>query len=113
MIKLKIRPTSEIVKENLEKLMKKSGMTKAKVIHDIGRIKIIDSSKANIAVNNLDRLAKYFNTNVPDLVTDWENGSYPDTFDEYKRGFEDGRKSIEKEMESTSHEKTISSRMRY
>lgn len=44
------------------------------------------------------RQPSFLGTNLPDLVTDWKDGSYPDEHEEYDRGYSDGRKDMLKEI---------------
>lgn len=60
--------------------------------------KIIHDSSANISVVKLEQIAKFLGTNLPDLVTDWKDGSYPDEHEEHDRGYSDGRKDMLKEI---------------
>lgn len=53
---------------------------------------------ANVSVEKLESIAKFLGTNLPDLVTDWKDGSYPDEHEEYDRGYSDGRKDMLKEI---------------
>lgn len=46
----------------------------------------------------MEEIAKFLGTNLPDLVTDWKDGSYPDEHEEYDRGYSDGRKDMLKEI---------------
>ena len=36
------------------------------------------------------KLADLLNTNVPNLVTDWEKGSYPDEYEMFTKGYKAG-----------------------
>lgn len=41
-------------------------------------------------LKKLESIAKFLGTNIPDLVTDWKDGSYPDEHEEYDNGYKAG-----------------------
>lgn len=46
------------------------------------------------SIEKLEEIAKFLGTNIPDLVTDWKDGSYPDEHEEYDRGYKDVLKEL-------------------
>lgn len=73
-------------------------LTKESLYKAVGHQKIIYNSEANTSIQKLEEIAKFLGTNLPDLVTDWKDGSYPDEHEEYDRGYSDGRKDMLKEI---------------
>ncbi|MGK4099165.1 hypothetical protein AB0X62_03300 [Ligilactobacillus salivarius] len=90
----KSRPIAQVVHENINYILQREKLTKESLYKEIGHQKIIHDSSANISVVKLEEIAKFLGTNIPDLVTDWKDGSYPDEHEEYDRGYKDGRKDV-------------------
>lgn len=94
----KSRPITQVIHENINYILSREKLTKELLYKEIGHQKIIHDSSANISVVKLEQIAKFLGTNLPDLVTDWKDGSYPDEHEEYDRGYKDGRKDMLKEI---------------
>lgn len=94
----KSRPITVVIHENINYILTREKLTKESLYKEIGHQKIIHDSSANISVVKLEQIAKFLGTNLPDLVTDWKDGSYPDEHEEYDRGYKDGRKDMLKEI---------------
>lgn len=94
----KSRPIAQVIHENINYILQREKLTKESLYKEIGHQKIIHDSSANISVVKLEQIAKFLGTNIPDLVTDWKDGSYPDEHEEYDRGYSDGRKDLLKEL---------------
>lgn len=94
----KSRPIAQVIHENINYILQREKLTKESLYKEIGHQKIIHDSSANISVVKLEQIAKVLGTNLPDLVTDWKDGSYPDEHEEYDRGYSDGRKDLLKEL---------------
>lgn len=94
----KSRPISQVIHENINYILNREKLTKQSLYKEIGHQKIIHDSSANISAVKLEQIAKFLGTNIPDLVTDWKDGSYPDEHEEYDRGYKDGRKNMLKEI---------------
>ena len=94
----KSRPITVVIHENINYILSREKLTKESLYKEIGHQKIIHDSSANISVVKLEQIAKFLGTNLPDLVTDWKDGSYPDEHEEYDRGYKDGRKDMLKEI---------------
>ncbi|MYY64061.1 hypothetical protein FYL25_01175 [Lactobacillus salivarius] len=94
----KSRPITQVIHENINYILTREKLTKESLYKEIGHQKIIHDSSANISVVKLEQIAKFLGTNLPDLVTDWKDGSYPDEHEEYDRGYRDGRKDMLKEI---------------
>lgn len=94
----KSRPITVVIHENINYILQREKLTKESLYKEIGHQKIIHDSSANISVVKLEQIAKFLGTNLPDLVTDWKDGSYPDEHEEYDRGYRDGRKDMLKEI---------------
>lgn len=94
----KSRPIAQVIHENINYILQREKLTKESLYKEIGHQKIIHDSSANISVVKLEEIAKFLGTNLPDLVTDWKDGSYPDEHEEYDRGYSDGRKDLLKEL---------------
>lgn len=94
----KSRPIAQVIHENINYILQREKLTKESLYKEIGHQKIIHDSSANISVVKLEEIAKFLGTNIPDLVTDWKDGSYPDEHEEYDRGYRDGRKDLLKEL---------------
>lgn len=94
----KSRPIAQVIHENINYILQREKLTKESLYKEIGHQKIIHDSSANISVVKLEQIAKFLGTNLPDLVTDWKDGSYPDEHEEYDRGYKDGRKDVLKEL---------------
>lgn len=58
--------------------------------------KIIHDPNANVTSEKLEIIAKTLGTNIPDLVTDWEKGSYPDEYEMFVKGYKAGYEDCEK-----------------
>lgn len=94
----KSRPITQVIYENINYILKREKLTKELLYKEVGHQKIIHDSSANISIQKLEEIAKFLGTNLPDLVTDWKDGSYPDEHEEYDRGYSDGRKDLLKEL---------------
>lgn len=94
----KSRPIAQVIHENINYILQREKLTKESLYKEIGHQKIIHDSSANISVVKLEEIAKFLGTNIPDLVTDWKDGSYPDEHEEYDHGYSDGRKDLLKEL---------------
>lgn len=94
----KSRPIAQVIHENINYILQREKLTKELLYKEVGHQKIIHDSSANISVVKLEQIAKFLGTNIPDLVTDWKDGSYPDEHEEYDRGYRDGRKDLLKEL---------------
>lgn len=94
----KSRPITQVIHENINYILTREKLTKESLYKEIGHQKIIHDSNANISVVKLEEIAKFLETNLPDLVTDWKGSSYPDEHEEYDRGYSDGRKDMLKEI---------------
>lgn len=94
----KSRPIAQVIHENINYILQREKLTKELLYKEIGHQKIVHDSSANISVVKLEEIAKFLGTNIPDLVTDWKDGSYPDEHEEYDRGYSDGRKDLLKEL---------------
>lgn len=94
----KSRPITQVIHENINYILSREKLTKESLYKEIGHQKIVHDSSANISVVKLEQIAKFLGTNLPDLVTDWKDGSYPDEHQEYDRGYRDGRKDMLKEI---------------
>ncbi|MYU71831.1 hypothetical protein FYM68_08805 [Lactobacillus salivarius] len=94
----KSRPIAQVIHENINYILSREKLTKESLYKEIGHQKIVHDSSANISVVKLEQIAKFLGTNLPDLVTDWKDGSYPDEHQEYDRGYRDGRKDMLKEI---------------
>lgn len=94
----KSRPIAQVIYENINYILKREKLTKELLYKEVGHQKIIHDSSANISIQKLEEIAKFLGTNLPDLVTDWKDGSYPDEHEEYDRGYKDGRKDVLKEL---------------
>ena len=91
----KSRPITQVIHENINYILK---LTKESLYKEVGHQKIIYNSSANTSIQKLEEIAKFLGTNLPDLVTDWKDGSYPDEHEEYDCGYKDGRKDMLKEI---------------
>lgn len=94
----KSRPIAQVIHENINYILQREKLTKESLYKEIGHQKIIHDSSANISVVKLEQIAKFLGTNLPDLVTDWKDGSYPDEHEEYDREHKEGRKDVLKEL---------------
>ena len=94
----KSRPIAQVVHENINYILNREKLTKESLYEEVGHQKIIYSSDSNTSIQKLEEIAKFLGTNLPDLVTDWKDGSYPDEHEEYDRGYKDGRKDVLKEL---------------
>lgn len=87
----KSRPITVVIHENINYILTREKLTKESLYKAVGHQKIIYNSEANTSIQKLEEIAKFLGTNLPDLVTDWKDGSYPDEHEEYDRGYSDGR----------------------
>lgn len=94
----KSRPITVVIHENINYILTREKLTKESLYKVVGHQKIIYNSEANTSIQKLEEIAKFLGTNLPDLVTDWKDGSYPDEHEEYDRGYKDGRKDMLKEI---------------
>lgn len=94
----KSRPITQVIYENINYILQREKLTKELLYKEVGHQKIVHDSSANISIQKLEEIAKFLGTNIPDLVTNWKNGSYPDEHEEYDRGYRDGRKDLLKEL---------------
>lgn len=94
----KSRPITVVIHENINYILTRGKLTKESLYKEVGHQKIIYNSDANTSIQKLEEIAKFLGTNLPDLVTDWKDGSYPDEHEEYDRGYKDGRKDMLKEI---------------
>lgn len=94
----KSRPITQVINENINYILSREKLTKESLHKEVGHQKIIYNSSANTSIQKLEEIAKFLGTNLPDLVTDWKDGSYPDEHEEYDRGYSDGRKDMLKEI---------------
>lgn len=94
----KSRPITQVIHENINYILSREKLTKESLYKKVGHQKIVHDSSANISVVKLEQIAKFLGTNLPDLVTDWKDGSYPDEHEEYDRGYKNGRKDMLKEI---------------
>ncbi|OQR15224.1 hypothetical protein [Ligilactobacillus salivarius] len=94
----KSRPITVVIHENINYILTREKLTKESLYEAVAHQKIIYNSDANISIQKLEEIAKFLGTNIPDLVTDWKDGSYPDEHEEYDRGYKDGRKDLLKEL---------------
>lgn len=94
----KSRPITQVIHENINYILSREKLTKESLYKKVGYQKIIYNSGANTSIQKLEEIAKFLGTNLPDLVTDWKDGSYPDEHEEYDRGYSDGRKDMLKEI---------------
>lgn len=94
----KSRPIAQVIHENINYILQRKKLTKESLYKAVGHQKIIYNSEANTSIQKLEETAKFLGTNLPDLVTDWKDGSYPDEHEEYDRGYSDGRKDMLKEI---------------
>lgn len=94
----KSRPITVVIHENINYILTREKLTKESLYKAVGHHKIIYNSEANTSIQKLEEIAKFLGTNLPDLVTDWKDGSYPDEHEEYYRGYSDGRKDMLKEI---------------
>ena len=94
----KSRPITQVIHENINYILNREKLTKESLYKEAGHQKIIYNSNANVSVEKLESIAKFLGTNIPDLVTDWKDGSYPDEHEEYDRGYSDGRKDMLKKI---------------
>lgn len=94
----KSRPITVVIHENINYILTREKLTKELLYKAVGHQKIIYNSSANTSIQKLEEIAKFLGTNLPDLVTDWKDGSYPDEHEEYDRGYSDGRKDMLKEI---------------
>ena len=94
----KSRPIAQVIHENINYILQRKKLTKESLYKEVGHQKIICNSEANTSIQKLEEIAKFLGTNLPDLVTDWKDGSYPDEHEEYDRGYSDGRKNMLKEI---------------
>lgn len=94
----KSRPITQVIHENINYILQREKLTKELLYKTVGHQKIIYNSEANTSIQKLEEIAKFLGTNLPDLVTDWKDGSYPDEHEEYDRGYSDGRKDMLKEI---------------
>lgn len=94
----KSRPITQVIYENINYILKREKLTKELLYKEVGHQKIVHNLNANISIQKLEEIAKFLGTNLPDLVTDWKDGSYPDEHEEYDRGYRDGRKDLLKEL---------------
>ena len=92
------RKLSVVINENINYILTREKLTKESLYKAVGHQKIIYNSDANTSIQKLEEIAKFLGTNLPDLVTDWKDGSYPDEHEEYGRGYKDGRKDMLKEI---------------
>ncbi len=94
----KSRPITQVIHENINYILSRKKLTKESLYKKVGHQKIIYNSDANTSIQKLEEIAKFLGTNIPDLVTDWKDGSYPDEHEEYDCGYKDGRKDMLKEI---------------
>lgn len=94
----KSRPIAQVIHENINYILQRKKLTRESLYKAVGHQKIIYNSEANTSIQKLEEIAKFLGTNLPDLVTDWKDGSYPDEHEEYDRGYSDGRKDMLKEI---------------
>ena len=94
----KSRPITVVIHENINYILTREKLTKESLYKVVSHQKIIYNSEANTSIQKLEEIAKFLGTNLPDLVTDWKDGSYPDEHEEYDRGYKDGRKDMLKEI---------------
>ena len=92
------RKLSVVINENINYILTREKLTKESLYKAVGHQKIIYNSEANTSIQKLEEIAKFLGTNLPNLVTDWKDGSYPDEHEEYDRGYKDGRKDMLKEI---------------
>ena len=92
------RKLSVVINENINYILTREKLTKESLYKAVGHQKIIYNSDANTSIQKLEEIAKFLGTNLPNLVTDWKDGSYPDEHEEYDRGYKDGRKDMLKEI---------------
>ncbi|MCF2624220.1 hypothetical protein I6E16_08890 [Ligilactobacillus salivarius] len=90
----KSRPIAQVVHENINYILNREKLTKESLYKEVGHQKIIYDSDANTSIHKLEEIAKFLGTNIPDLVTDWKDGSYPDEREEYDRGYKDVLKEL-------------------
>ena len=93
----KSRPITVVVHENINYILNREKLTKELLYKEVGHQKIIYNSDANTSIQKLEEIAKFLGTNLPDLVTDWKDGSYPDEQEEYERGYKDGYADCKRE----------------
>ena len=86
----KSRPITQVIHENINYILNREKLTKELLYKEVGHQKIIYNSDANTSIQKLEEIAKFLGTNLPDLVTDWKDGSYPDEHEEYDNGYKAG-----------------------
>lgn len=86
----KSRPITQVIHENINYILNREKLTKESLYKEVGHQKIIYNSSANVSVEKLESIAKFLGTNIPDLVTDWEKGSYPDEYEMFTKGYKAG-----------------------
>lgn len=86
----KSRPISQVIHENINYILDREKLNRQFLRDKIGNQKIIHDPNANVTSEKLELIAKTLGTNIPDLVTDWKDGSYPDEHEEYDHGCKDG-----------------------
>jgi hypothetical protein len=72
------RPITVVVNENINYILNREKLTKESLYKEVGQQKIVYDPAASISIKKLEEIAKFLGTNLPDLVTDWKDGSYPD-----------------------------------
>ena len=90
------RPITQVIHENINYILNREKLTKESLYKEVGHPRIIYNSSANVSVEKLELIAKFLGTNIPDLVTDWKDGSYPDEHEEYDNGYKAGYEDCKK-----------------
>ena len=68
------RRLSAVINENISYLIEREKINKQYIYSNLGIMKIVHDPNANVSLEKLEQLADLLNTNVPNLVTDWEKG---------------------------------------
>lgn len=80
------RKLSVVINENIGYLIEREKINKQYIYSNLGIMKIVHDPNANVSLEKLEQLADLLNTNVPNLVTDWEKGLISRrVWDVYKR----------------------------
>lgn len=90
------RPIAVVVNENINYILNREKLTKESLYKEVGQQKIVYDPAASISIKKLEEIAKFLGTNLPDLVTDWKDGSYPDEHEEYDNGYKAGYEDCKK-----------------
>lgn len=90
------RKLSVVINENIGYLIEREKINKQYIYSNLGIMKIVHDPNANVSLEKLEQLADLLNTNVPNLVTDWEKGSYPDEYEMFVKGYKTGYEDCEK-----------------